>query len=168
MGLIRTRNSRTALVARLTLGLVMLPHGAQKALGWFGGEGLRATIEGMSQQGIPVALGLAVVAGELLGSLALVFGLFGRLAAAVIFLIMLGAVVLVHLENGFFMNWTGTKAGEGFEYHVLAMGLALVVCMKGSGALSIDRTLTRREVKPSLYEARSPLAHVGASTPDAQ
>jgi putative oxidoreductase len=168
MGLIRTRNSRTALVARLTLGLVMLPHGAQKALGWFGGEGLRATIEDMSQQGIPVALGLAVVAGELLGSLALVFGLFGRLAAAAIFLIMLGAIVLVHLENGFFMNWTGTKAGEGFEYHVLAMGLALVVCMKGSGALSIDRTLTRRHVKPSLYEARSPLAHVGASTPDVQ
>ena len=66
------------------------------------------------------------------------------------------------------MSWTGTKAGEGFEYHVLAIGLALVVCLKGSGALSIDRTLTRREAKPSLYEARSPLAHVGASTPDAQ
>jgi len=168
MGFIRTRNSRVALVARVTLGLVMLPHGAQKALGWFGGEGLRATIEGMGQQGIPVALGLAVVSGELLGSLALVVGLFGRLAAAAIFLIMLGAVVLVHLENGFFMHWTGTKAGEGFEYHVLAMGLALVVCMKGSGALSIDRMLTRRDVKPSLYEARPPLAHVGASTPDAQ
>jgi putative oxidoreductase len=109
-----------------------------------------------------------VVAGELLGSLALVVGLFGRLAAAAIFLVMLGAVVLVHLDNGFFMNWTGTKPGEGFEYHVLAMGLALVVCMKGSGALSIDRRLTRRDVKPSLYEARPPLAHVGASTPDAQ
>ena len=71
-------------------------------------------------------------------------------------------------ENGFFMNWTGTQAGEGFEYHVLAMGLALVVCMKGSGALSIDGTLTRRDVKPSPYEVRPPLAHVGASTPDAQ
>jgi putative oxidoreductase len=129
---------------------------------------LRATVEEMSQQGIPVALSLAVVAGELLGSLALVVGLFGRLAAAAIFLIMLGAVVLVHFENGFFMNWTGTKAGEGFEYHVLAMGLALVVCMKGSGALSIDRALTRRDVRPSLYEARPPLAHVGASTLDAQ
>ena len=66
------------------------------------------------------------------------------------------------------MNWTGTKAGEGFEHHVLAMGLALVVCLKGSGALSMDRRLTRREAKPSLYEARPPLAHVGASTPDAQ
>jgi putative oxidoreductase len=129
---------------------------------------LRATVGEMRQQGIPVALSLAVMAGELLGSLALVLGLFGRLAATAIFLIMLGAVVLVHFEDGFFMNWTGTKAGEGFEYHVLATGLALVVPMKGSGALSIDRTLTRRDVTPSLYEARPPLAHVGASTPAAR
>jgi putative oxidoreductase len=168
MGLIRTRDSRSAMVARLTLGLVMLPHGAQKAFGWFGGEGLRATIEEMSQQGIPVSLALAVVAGELLASLALVVGFCGRLAAAVIFVIMLGAIGLVHIENGFFMNWTGAQAGEGFEYHLLAMGLALVVCMKGSGAHSVDRELTRRDVKPSYFESRAPLAHVGASTPDAQ
>ena len=166
MGMIRTRNSRAALVARLTLGLVMLPHGAQKAFGWFGGEGLRATVEQMSQQGIPVALSLAVVAGELLGSLALVVGLLGRVAAAAIALDMLGAIALVHMSNGFFMNWTGTKAGEGFEYHLLAIGLALVVWIKGSGALSIDRALKRRAVEPSFFESRPPLAHVGVSTPD--
>jgi putative oxidoreductase len=167
MWLIRTRNSRAALVARLTLGLVMLPHGAQKALGWFGGEGLRAAVGEMSQQGIPIALSLAVVAGELLGSLALVVGLFGRLAAATIFLIMLGAVVLVHLDNGFFMNWTGTKAGEGFDYHVLAMGLALVVCLKERRALDRPRAHASRGEAFAL-RARPPLAHVGASTPDAQ
>jgi putative oxidoreductase len=168
MGLIRTRKSRGALVARVTLGLVMLPHGAQKALGWFGGEGLRATVEQMSQQGIPVALALTVVAGELLGSLALLVGLLGRVAAAAIALNMLGAIVLVHMSNGFFMNWTGTKSGEGFEYHLLAMGLALVVLIKGSGALSIDRALKHRPAQASLFESRGPLAHVGASTPDAQ
>ena len=168
MRLVRTANSSVALVARVILGLVMFPHGAQKAFGWFGGEGLGATIDGMSQQGIPVALGLAVVAGELLGSIALVIGLFGRLAAAAIFLIMLGAIVLVHFENGFFMNWTGTQAGEGFEYHVLAMGLALVVLIRGSGALSVDRALRRRVADASLFESRAPLAHVGASTPDVQ
>ena len=146
----------------------MLPHGAQKALGWFGGEGLRATVEQMSEQGIPVALALTVVAGELLGSLALLVGVLGRVAAAAIALNMLGAIVLVHMSNGFFMNWTGTKAGEGFEYHLLAMGLALVVFIKGSGALSIDRALKRRAAQPSLFESRAPLAHVGASTPDAQ
>jgi putative oxidoreductase len=168
MRLLRTSNDSAALVARLALGLVMLPHGAQKVLGWFGGEGLRATIDGMSQQGIPVALALAVVAGELLGSIALVAGLLGRLAAAGILLIMLGAIVLVHFEHGFFMNWTGAQSGEGFEYHLLAMGLALVVLIKGSGALSIDRALRRRAADVAYIRLRGPLTHVGASTPDAR
>jgi len=174
MRLMRTSDSSAALAARLALGAVMFPHGAQKAFGWFGGEGLGATIDGMSQHGIPVALALGVVAGELLGSLALVVGLLGRLAAGGIFVIMLGAVVLVHLEHGFFMNWTGAQAGEGFEYHLLAMGLALVVLILGSGALSIDRALRRRAAEAWLFEPRGSLAHVsaaghvGASTPDAQ
>jgi len=152
----RTSDSSAALAARLALGAVMFPHGAQKAFGWFGGEGLGATIDGMSQHGIPVALALGVVAGELLGSLALVVGLLGRLAASGILVIMLGAVVLVHLEHGFFMNWTGAQAGEGFEYHLLAIALILGVLVHGGGALSIDRLLARRggaipEPRPRSY-----------------
>ena len=159
MRLIRTSDDRAAFVARVVLGLVMFPHGAQKALGWFGGEGFRATVEGMGQQGIPTALATVIVAGELLASLALVVGLLGRLAAAGTAAIMLGAIFLVHAPHGFFMNWTGAQAGEGFEYHLLALALALVVLIKGSGALSIDRALTE---EPTTFEP----AHVGLTAPD--
>jgi putative oxidoreductase len=159
MWLVRTSDDRAALVARVTLGLVTFPHGAQKAFGWFGGGGFRTTVEGMGQQGIPTALAAAVVAGELLAPLALVVGFLGRLAAAGIAAIMLGAIVLVHAQHGLFMNWTGTQAGEGFEYHLLALALALVVMIKGSGALSIDRALTG---EPTAFEP----AHVGLTAPD--
>jgi len=45
----------------------------------------------------------------------------------------------VHLPDGFFMNWTGTQQGEGFEYHLLAIAIGLAVFIKGSGAMSVDR-----------------------------
>ena len=144
MRLLRTWPDRAALVARLTLGVVMFPHGAQKTLGWFGGEGARVTLATMAQEGIPAAVTLLVMVAELAGSIALVLGLAGRLAAAGIAVTMLGAIALVHIPNGFFMNWTGQQAGEGFEYHLLALGLAIVVIIRGSGVLSVDRALTRR------------------------
>jgi putative oxidoreductase len=161
MWLIRTPYDRAAFVARLALGVVMFPHGAQKALGWFGGEGFRATIEAMGQQGIPVSGAVLIMMGELLGGLALVVGLLGRVAAASIATIMLGAIFLVHAQYGFFMNWTGTQPGEGFEYHLLALGLALVVLVKGSGALSIDRALGGDD-EALAFEP----AHVGLTAPD--
>jgi len=52
------------------------------------------------------------------------------------------AILTVHMSNGFFMNWFGKQAGEGFEYHLLAIGLAVAVMIGGSGAASIDRALT--------------------------
>ena len=54
---------------------------------------------------------------------------------------MLGAIFMVHLKFGFFMNWMGKQPGEGYEYHILAIGLALATMLKGSGKLSIDRLL---------------------------
>ncbi|HEY9724163.1 MAG TPA: DoxX family protein [Oscillatoriaceae cyanobacterium] len=133
-----------ALVARLALGIVMFPHGAQKALGWFGGYGFKATL-GFFTQGmhIPLPLALLAIAAEFLGSLGLITGLLGRVAAFGILVNMLVAIATVHLHNGFFMNWAGTQHGEGFEYHLLAIGLALVVLFKGSGALSLDRLFTK-------------------------
>jgi putative oxidoreductase len=138
MSLIRTLSDSSAFVARVTLGGVMLPHGLQKVLGWFGGEGFRGTIDAMGQLGIPASVAILVMATELLGSLALLAGLLGRLAAAGVACVMVAAVVLVHSSYGFFMNWTGTKPGEGFEYHLLALGLAIVVMIRGSGAWSLD------------------------------
>jgi putative oxidoreductase len=142
--LVRTENDPGALIARVVLGAVMLPHGAQKLLGWFGGYGFSGTMDFFTQSlGIPALLAFLVIVAESFGALALITGLLGRVAAFGVGAVMVGAVLMSHLRNGFFMNWYGNQAGEGFEYHLLALGLALVVLVRGSGALSVDRVLSR-------------------------
>ncbi|HVE38573.1 MAG TPA: DoxX family protein [Planctomycetota bacterium] len=134
---------RTA--CRLILGFVMLAHGSQKMFGWFGGSGFSGTVQGFREHlGIPTAMAVLVILAEFLGSLGLIFGLLGRVGAGCVIAVMLGAIFLVHAPNGFFMNWSGKAPGEGFEYHLLAIGLALPVLIKGSGALSVDLALVRR------------------------
>ena len=134
-----------ALLARVTLGLVILPHGAQKALGWFGGYGFEGTMAFFTQQmGIPAPFALLAIAAEFLGALGLIFGVLGRISAFGVGFTMLTAAVMVHLPHGFFMNWFGAQKGEGIEYFVLAIGLALIVMLKGSGALSLDRVFGKK------------------------
>ncbi len=134
---------RTA--CRLILGFVMLPHACQKMFGWFGGMGFSGTLQSFRDHlGIPTTLAVLVILAEFLGSLSLILGFLGRVGAAAVTAVMLGAIFLVHAPNGFFMNWTGKAPGEGFEYHLLAIGLALPVLIKGSGALSVDLALLRR------------------------
>ena len=94
--------------------------------------------------GIPLVLAALVIAAEFLGSLGLISGLLTRVAALGITCVMLGAIFLVHLPNGFFMNWGGTQAGEGFEYHLLAIAIAAALLLKGGGKWSVDRALSRR------------------------
>ena len=138
---LRTDNDPAALIMRLALGLVMFPHGAQKVLGWWGGHGAAATIQGFSKMGLPDFITVLVMLAEFPGSLMLIFGLLTRLAAFGIGCVMLAAVVMVHANVGFFMNWIGTQKGEGFEYHLLALGLSIALLIKGGGALSVDRAI---------------------------
>ena len=126
------------LIARVFLGVVILPHGLQKLLGMFGGYGFSATVEYFASTGIPSLLGTLIVLGESFGALFLILGLISRISAAGIAIIMLGAILMVHGQNGFFMNWFGAQAGEGFEYHLLALGLSLVVLVKGGGKWALD------------------------------
>jgi putative oxidoreductase len=141
--LVQTENDVAGLVVRLTLGIVMFPHGAQKVLGWFGGYGLSGTWGYLTGQAhIPALFAALAIAAEFLGSLGLITGLLGRVAAFGIGVEMaVAAFVGHHVANGFFMNWFGNQKGEGFEYHILAIGLALAVIIKGSGALSLDRLI---------------------------
>ncbi len=139
-----TADDPVLLGLRLTLGLVILPHGLQKSLGLFGGHGLAGTLEHFSgAYGIPWPFAVAAILAENLGALALVLGAFGRLAA-----LSLGITMAVaaskHLPHGFFMNWFGNQQGEGFEYHLLAIALALAVVVRGSGRASVDRWLAMR------------------------
>ncbi len=142
---LRTTDDPAALVARLALALVIFPHGAQHALGWLGGYGFAGTYEWMTGTlGIPGPFAALAIVTELLAPAALLLGLGGRLAALGIAGLMLVAG-FTHLEHGFFMNWFGRLApgAEGYEYHILAMALAVVVILKGSGAASLDRALVR-------------------------
>ena len=152
--LIRTDDNWAGAAARLALGIAIFPHGAQKMLGWFGGGGIGGTIGYFeSTFGIPAAITLLVIAGEFFGSLALIAGALSRVAAAWIGGIMIGAVALVHAQFGFFMNWGGNQAGEGFEYHILALGLVAVILFAGGGRLSVDRLLTEEQPEPVSVEA---------------
>jgi len=141
--LFETRDDVGLLVARLALGIVFLPHGLQKTLGLFGGAGFSGTMGFFTQQGLPSIIAFLVIIAESFGALGLIIGFLSRLAAFGIGLNMLGAILMVHLPNGFFMNWFGTQKGEGFEYHILAIGLALVVLIGGGGKWSVDRLLLK-------------------------
>src|SRR5437763_762210 len=125
------------LVLRLALGAVFFAHGAQKVLGWFGGQGLEATVAGFVKSGVPLPLAYLVPFTEFLGGLGLIFGVLARLSALGIAVIMLVAIFKVHLPNGFFMNWFGNQKGEGFEYHLLVIGMALMVILAGPGRLAL-------------------------------
>lgn len=143
--LLRTSNDIGPLILRLFLGVVIFPHGAQKALGLFGGYGFTGTMGFFTQKmQLPVVLALLVIAAEFLGSIGLITGFLTRLSAFGIASNMIGAIFLVHLPNGFFMNWSGKQAGEGFEFHLLAIGIALVLLFTGGGGLSIDGLISQR------------------------
>jgi len=143
--LFKTNNSVSSLIARLALGLVMFPHGAQKVLGWFGGYGFNGTMGFFTGQlHIPALFAFLAIAAEFAGSIALITGFLSRLAAFGIGVNMVVAILLVHGANGFFMNWYGNQKGEGFEYHLLTLGLAVGVILAGAGKWSIDSVLSRR------------------------
>jgi len=120
--LLKTDGSVSSLIARLALGLVMFPHGAQKVLGWFGGYGYNGTMGFFTGQlHIPAFFAFLAIA-EFAGSIALITGFLGRVAGFGIAVEMVVAIILVHGTNGFFMNWYGNQKGEGFEYHLLTLG----------------------------------------------
>lgn len=143
--LLKTDSSITMALLRVTLGAVFFPHGAQKALGWFGGHGFSGTMGFFtSQMGIPALFAFLAIAAEFAGAIALILGAGTRIAALGIASVMVVAIATVHGQFGFFMNWTGTQQGEGFEYHLLALAMAVTLVLRGAGALSVDEVLARK------------------------
>jgi len=144
----QTDDSWAGLILRLTLGLVMLPHGAQKLLGWYGGFGFSGTMGFFTEtMHLPWLIALLVIIAEFFGSLGLLIGLLTRFTAASIGVIMLGAIATVHWPHGFFMNWAGKQAGEGFEYHLLVLGISLTLVIIGAGRWSVDQQIAERIAK---------------------
>jgi putative oxidoreductase len=144
--LFHTNDDPMLALLRLALGVVFIAHGAQKMLGWFGGAGYNGTMTFFTQQlGIPQFFAVLAILAEFLGGIGLILGFLTRIAALGIAIEMMVAVVLVHASNGFFMNWYGNHQGEGFEFHILAISMALFVLVHGAGAMSIDRAIALAE-----------------------
>ena len=143
--LIGTDNDAATTILRGVLGVSFFVHGAQKLLGWFGGYGFTGTMGFFTGvMHIPAVFAFLAIAAEFFGGLGLIFGLLTRVAAFGIFANMVVAVAMVHRQFGFFMNWTGTQKGEGYEYHLLVLAITAFLMIRGAGAASVDRLLSSR------------------------
>jgi putative oxidoreductase len=149
--IIQTNNNKAATVLRVVLGLILFPHGAQKLLGWFGGFGFTGTMNyftGSLQ--LPWIIALLVILVEFFGSLMLITGTVTRVAALLITINFIGVILTAHLANGFFINWLGNQKGEGYEYHLLVIGMAISLLISGAGALSADRLMSKGKLSMPL------------------
>ena len=140
-----TNENPSATIIRIVLGLILFPHGAQKLLGWFGGYGFDGTMGYLTGSlGLPWIIGFLVIIIEFFGALALIFGFATRLVSIGLIALFAGIVFTGHLDNGFFMNWNGQQKGEGYEYHLLVIGMALSLLVSGAGKWSADYAIQRR------------------------
>lgn len=138
----------TGLLLRLTAGIVIFPHGAQKMLGLFGGYGFNGTMGFFTDTlKLPWAIGFLVIVIEFIGALSLLAGFASRIWATLMVVLMTGIIVTSHLDNGFFMNWFGNQKGEGYEFHLLFIGISLALVVNGSGRYSVDGVMGRRSAK---------------------
>jgi len=143
--LIDTNDDIAAFVLRILLGIVFFPHGMQKFFGWFGGYGFVASMGFFTDKlHVPVIFAFLAIMAEGLGSLGLLTGLLTRVAAFGIAANMTVAVFMLHWQNGFYMNWTGSQKGEGFEYHILVIAIAIALMIKGGGKWSVDGALSKK------------------------
>jgi putative oxidoreductase len=154
--LLVTDDDTATIIRRFVLGVVFFAHGAQKMLGWFGGYGFSGTMAYFTGPGhIPPVLAFLAIAAEFFGGIGLIFGFLTRLAAFGISVNMLVAIATVHSASGFFMNWTGTQKGEGFEYHLLVLAMTAFLLIRGGGAFSIDRAITAGSPAPQAALSRA-------------
>lgn len=141
----QTNENTTATIIRIVLGAILFPHGAQKLLGWFGGYGFNGTMGFLTgTAGLPWLIAFLVIAIEFFGALALLFGFATRIIAIGIIVLFSGIIFTSHLSNGFFMNWSGQLQGEGYEYHLLVIGMAIALLINGAGKWSVDYALQKK------------------------
>lgn len=148
--ILQTENDYIYLMLRLVAGIIIFPYGMQKLFGWFdnlgGGVGIKETLLQMKSKGIPALVSWLVIIGQALGSIGLILGCLGRIAAIGNFIIFLGAL-FVHLPEGWTLNWLKQKKGEGIEYFVLLLAILLIIVLRGSGPFSVDYWLVSSKFK---------------------
>jgi len=135
------------LATRVLVGAMFAAHGAQKLFGAFGGTGLSGIV------GMLGPVGYLVAVGEFFGGLGIALGILSRFSAAANVAVMLGAIAMVHGKVGFFMNWTGAQAGEGYEFHLVAIAALIPILVAGPGRLALGRLLVPERAGRRLQEA---------------
>jgi putative oxidoreductase len=130
------------MLLRVVVGIVFLVHGFQK-LFFMGFGGVAGMMEGL---GVPAPVLFAVILTlvEVLGGLALILGLFTRVAAVPLAIDMLVATLMVHLPNGF------SAANGGYEFTLVLLVASLALAVAGPGEAALDRMLATRMKNPSL------------------
>lgn len=130
------------LFVRLVVGVIFAAHGAQLLFGAFGGPGLVAMMQ-PPPNGMGPILGFLVTIGEFFGGVGLIVGFLCRFSAASLIVIMLGAIGMVHAQNGFFLGKgpESTLAEAGFEYNLALIGLLVPILLAGAGKFAIGRLL---------------------------
>ena len=137
-----TANDWTGLVTRLSVGLILFPHGAQQMLGLFGGYGFTGTMSFFTNTlDLSWPIAFLVITIQFFGSVSLIAGFASRLWSIAIIVVFIGTIFTAHIGNGFFMNWYGTQKGEGFEYALLVIGLSIATMINGSGKYSVDNII---------------------------
>jgi putative oxidoreductase len=142
--LFNTTDSWTPIVLRVILGLVVFPHGAQKLLGWFDGYGFSGSMNYFTDTvALPWIIGFLVIILEFFGAIALIAGIATRIISVLYIAIAIGIIFTSSIQYGFFMNWFGNQGGEGYEYFLLWIGMAVGLVVSGGGKYSVDRLLAK-------------------------
>jgi putative oxidoreductase len=149
------------LILRLVIGLTLAGHGAQKVFGWFGGPGMTGWTGAMTRMRIRPAVPWAWTSAlaELVGGLAVAFGLLSPLGSFAIIASMLVAIALVHWPKGFWVS------KGGYEFNLAVIASALALALTGPGAYSLDSLLRIRLPEPAalIVAAVATLAGVGVA-----
>ena len=140
----QTDNNLGSIFLRVSFAIMMLPHGAGKLFGILGGFGFEKTMHHFTENlGIPYILALIAILIEFFSSLAILVGWQTRMNAFLLASVMLVASTF-HFQHGFYMNWFGQQAGEGFEFHLLAVGMMLALTFLGGGRYSLDNKFNQK------------------------
>lgn len=143
--IITTNNSWSPTILRLLLGIVLLAHGSQKFLGWFGGYGFNGTMDFFTNTiGLSWFIGFLVIVIEFFGSIFLIMGFATRVWSVLMIILFSGIIYTSHIQHGFFMNWFGNQKGEGYEFFLVAIGISLSLLLTGGGKFSLDGMIMKK------------------------